>query len=174
VVLAGARASFTVQAGGGGFTVADNAGNGGTDLLLNVEKLHFTDQDLSFEISGPAGQAYRLYQATFDRMPDLAGLGFWVGAMEGGVTLEAAAASFIQSAEFVATYGGVSNRSFASLLYQHTLHRAPDTAGLDWWTARLDDGAARSSVLAAFSESPENQAQVIGAIQNGIAFIPYG
>ena len=174
VVLAGARAGFTVQAGGGGFTVADNAGNGGTDLLLNVEKLHFTDQDLSFEINGPAGQAYRLYQATFDRVPDLAGLGFWVGAMEGGVTLEAAAASFIQSAEFIATYGGVSNRSFASLLYQHTLHRAPDSAGLDWWTARLDDGAARSSVLAAFSESPENQAQVIGAIQNGIAFIPYG
>lgn len=173
VVLAGVRANYTVQAGGGGFTVSDNVGSGGTDLLLNVEKLHFSDQDLSFEISGPAGQAYRLYQATFDRVPDLAGLGFWVGAMEGGVTLEAAAASFIQSSEFAATYGGVDNRTFASLLYQHTLHRAPDAAGLDWWTARLDDGAARSAVLASFSESPENQAQVIGAIQNGIAFIPY-
>ncbi len=173
VVEAGVRANYTVLAGGGGFTVADNVGSGGTDVLQNVEKVHFTDQDVSFEINGPAGQAYRLYQATFDRVPDLAGLGFWVGGMEGGVSLEAAAAAFIQSAEFTATYGGVDNRTFASLLYQHTLHRAPDAAGLDWWTARLDEGAARSSVLAAFSESPENQAQVIGAIQNGIAFIPY-
>jgi Ca2+-binding RTX toxin-like protein len=173
VVLAGLRAGYTVHASGAGFTVADNAGSGGTDWLLNVEKLHFTDQDVSFEISGAAGQAYRLYQATFDRVPDLAGLGFWVGAMEGGVTLEAAAASFIKSAEFTATYGGVDNRTFANLLYLHTLHRAPDAAGLDWWSARLDEGAARSSVLAAFSESPENQAQVIGAIADGVNFIPY-
>lgn len=173
VVLPGARASYAVQAGGGGFQVSDLAGNGGTDQLLNIEKLHFSDVDLSFEIGGPAGQAYRLYQAAFDRVPDAGGLGFWVWAMEGGVALQEAAEHFIASSEFVATYGAVGNRAFAELLYQHTLHRTPDASGLDFWVARLEEGVARSAVLVAFSESPENQAQVIGAIQNGIAFTPY-
>jgi hypothetical protein len=31
---------------------------------------------------------------------------------------------------------------------------------------------SRAEVLAMFSESPENQAQVIGSIQNGIEFTP--
>lgn len=173
VRLDGARAGYTVQAGSGGYSVTDSVGAGGTDQLLNIEKLRFSDSDLSFEIDGPAGQAYRLYQATFDRVPDASGLGFWVWAMEGGVSLQLAAEHFIQSAEFVATYGGVANRQFAELLYQHTLHRAPDAAGLEFWVARLEDGVARSAVLAAFSESPENQAQVIAAIENGISFTPY-
>lgn len=172
LLLAGLRADYTVQASAGGFSVTDKAG--ANDRLVDVEKLHFSDFDVSFEITGAAGQAYRLYQATFDRVPDAGGLGFWVWAMEdGGVSLETAAEHFIKSAEFVATYGGVNNRTFAELLYQHTLHRIPDGPGLDFWVARLDDGVARSAVLAAFSESPENQAQVIGAIQNGINFIPY-
>ncbi|WP_342116870.1 DUF4214 domain-containing protein [Pseudoduganella sp. OTU4001] len=173
VVLGGARANYTVQASGATFSVTDKA-SGNIDQLLNVEKLHFSDVDISFEISGAAGQAYRLYQATFDRVPDAGGLGFWVWAMEdGGVSLQVAAEHFIKSAEFVNTYGGVANRPFAELLYQHTLHRAPDASGLDFWVARLDEGVTRSAVLAAFSESPENQAQVIGAIQHGISFIPY-
>lgn len=34
--------------------------------------------------------------------------------------------------------------------------------------------APREELLAQFSESPENQAQVIGSIQDGIAFTPWG
>lgn len=173
VVVSGLRANYTVSATAAGFSITDNVGNGGTDQLLNVEKLHFRDQEVALDLSGIGGQAYRLYQAAFDRKPDLAGLGFWIDAMERGVSLQDAAGNFVQSTEFLATYGTVSNRDFAALMYQHTLHRTPDASGLDWYTARLDEGVSRSSVLASFSESPENQAQVIGAIQNGIDFIPY-
>lgn len=34
--------------------------------------------------------------------------------------------------------------------------------------------APREELLVQFSESPENQAQVIGSIQDGIAFTPWG
>lgn len=173
VVLGGARASYTVKEAPGGFSVTDNAGNGGTDLLLNIEQLQFADVNLSFEINGVAGQAYRLYQAAFNRAPDLPGLGFWIKSLELGYTLQSVAQQFIVSPEFSATFGVVSNREFASLLYRQALHREPDQPGLDWWTARLDEGAPRDGVLVGFSESAENQAQVIGAIQNGIAFIPF-
>ncbi|MCE3262697.1 MAG: protease [Pseudoduganella sp.] len=173
VLLAGARASYTVQQSNGALFVADNVGNGGTDQFIGVELLRFGDVDVSFEINGVAGQAYRLYQAAFDRVPDLSGLGYWIRALEGGVSLQTVANDFIRSPEFNATYGAVDNRQFATLLYQQALNREPDAEGLNWWVARLDEGAPRNVVLTGFSESAENQAQVIGAIQGGISFTPY-
>jgi hypothetical protein len=49
-----------------------------------------------------------------------------------------------------------------------------EPAGLTYWTGVLDTKAAGSSdVLAAISESGENQAGLIGVIGNGYAFTPY-
>ena len=59
-------------------------------------------------------------------------------------------------------------------MYTNVLHRAPDAAGAQYWVEILDsqrDDVA--GVLANVSESPENQAALIGAIQNGIFFTPY-
>ena len=43
-------------------------------------KAHPTVQTkpLALDINGTAGQVYRLYQAAFDRKPDLVGLGYWI------------------------------------------------------------------------------------------------
>jgi hypothetical protein len=131
---------------------------------------------LRHDIDGVAGQAYRLYAAAFDRTPDPAGLGYWIDMMDKGVSLRAAAAGFTGSQEFIDLYGAhTSDAQFVDLLYQNTLHRAPDAAGRDFWVdAMQDHGAGREELLAQFSESPENQAQVIGSIQDGIAFTPWG
>jgi hypothetical protein len=53
------------------------------------------------------------------------------------------------------------------------LHRAPDAAGYDFWTQALHT-SSRADVLVGFSESAENQAQVIGAIQHGIDYLHWG
>jgi len=37
----------------------------------------------------------------------------------------------------------------------------------------LNKGEARAAVLANFSEGAENQAQVLGSIQNGFEFTPF-
>jgi serralysin len=51
------------------------------------------------------------------------------------------------------------------------LHRAPDAGGLAFHTGNLATGAAsRAATLVGFSESPENQAALIGVIQNGMEF----
>ena len=50
------------------------------------------------------------------------------------------------------------------------LGRPPKEAGYNFWTGALDSGVSRASVLTDISESPENKAQVIGAIQNGIEY----
>jgi hypothetical protein len=143
--------------------------------LTEVERIHFTDSTLAFDIGGLAGQAYRLYQAAFDRAPDLQGLGYWIRELDAGLgDLAWMANNFIISNEFRDTYGSpstVSNSAFLNLIYDNVLNRAPDAAGFAYWMAELERGFGRERVLASFSESLENQANVIGNIQEGIWYI---
>lgn len=143
--------------------------------LTSVERLAFAESQLAFDTEGNAGQAYRLYQAVFDRVPDKEGLGFWIGQLDAeNVTLEEAAAFFIASEEFAATYGTpdtVSDEDYLTLLYANVLDRKPDEAGFDFWSAQQEKGITRSDMLVHFSESVENVALVAPAIDDGIWYI---
>ena len=84
--------------------------------------------------------------------------------------LSQVAAHFIASPEFQTRYGNVDNNAFVALLYQNVLDRDPEDAGLQYHLADLAAGLSRADVLTHFSESPENQANVIGSIQNGMYY----
>jgi hypothetical protein len=172
----GLRANFTLAQGPAGFSVTDKLGVNGHDALLNVERIQFSDVTVALDLDGAAGKAYRLYQAAFDRAPDQGGLGFWIHALDNGIPIDQVAASFAASQEFVGLYGAQSsNAQFVDLLYQNVLHRAPEGGGYDFWVDALaSKHVPREVVLNAFSESAENQAQVIGSIQDGIAFVAWG
>jgi Ca2+-binding RTX toxin-like protein len=173
--FAGARAGFTVTQTGAGLVVTDNSGAEGSDTLTGVERLAFGDGVLALDLNGSAGQAYRLYAAAFDRTPDLAGLGFWIGAMDAGQPLYDVGTEFTKSDEFIKMYGATPTpEEFLTKLYQHILHRAPDAEGFAFWLDGMHHGTSEGRVLAEFGESPENQAQVIGQIQNGIVYQPFG
>lgn len=173
--FSGNRANYTVVKTTTGVTVTDNVGAGGSMTLVAPTRLVFADAGIAFDVNGIAGKAYRIYQAAFNRTPDLAGLGYWIEQMDKGQTLDAVAGQFIGSPEFVTQYGlNPSNRDMVGKFYQNVLHRIPDQAGFDYWVKVLDTNAASSaSVLAGFGESPENQAQVVAAIANGISYNHY-
>lgn len=171
-VFSSTRASYQLSNDGATFSAYDFA-NGSTTKLANVERLQFSDQTVALDIHGNAGEAYRLYQAAFNRTPDKAGLGYWIDSMDSGHSLMQVANSFIESAEFHDKYGANPNDSqYVDALYANVLHRAPDAAGYDFWLHALQV-APRAEVLVNFSESPENQAQVIGAIEHGIGYTPW-
>jgi uncharacterized delta-60 repeat protein len=178
-VFSGQRADYTITLSaatipGWLMTVHDNvAGRDGTDTLDGIQRLKFSDSVVAFDFNGDAGAAYRLYQAAFDRTPDAGGLGYWIGVLDAQAPLQSVAASFVASAEFQQKYGPLTDTQFATQLYENVLHRAPDSGGLQFWVTQLQAGALRGDVLAGFSESAENQANVMGAIQNGIVFTPY-
>ena len=140
----------------------------GTD----VGSVRFLDDYVSFDTTGVPGQAYRLYQAAFNRAPDQAGLGFWIGAMQGGYPLESVAGNFYDSAEFQDTYGQVNDLQFLTLLYKNVLHRVPDQGGQDFWLKQMAAGLSRPAVLRYFSESDENVNNVATAVANGITYAP--
>jgi len=168
VVYQEARSAVTITRTAFGIDVGRA---GGIDQVSNVERLHFGREGVAFDVDGAAGKAYRVYQAAFDRAPDKGGLGFWMSRLESNVSLEAVAAGFIASKEFADLYGAnPANDVFVTRLYANVLHRPYEQAGFDFWMKMLNQGVAREAVLASFSESMENQLQVIGAIQNGMEF----
>jgi len=98
----------------------------------------------------------RLYQAAFDRTPDVGGLNYWVDQWEENMEPLEVASRFYDSAEFKARYGSPSDEGFIDLLYENVLDRDPDAGGLNYWLGELAGGMDRSEVLARFSESTEN------------------
>jgi hypothetical protein len=150
-------------------------GAGVGDTLVNVERVQFSDANLAFDINGTAGQAYRLYQAAFDRAPDAAGLGYWIKTMDAGAALDQVSAAFAGSKEFADLYGAnASDSQFVQQLYQNVLHRPAEAGGYDFWMGAIEQhGVTRAEVLSHFSESAENQVQVIGSIHDGMLFQPW-
>jgi hypothetical protein len=177
VVFSGARATYAVAASAtaaGASTVT--ALGGAADTLSGIERIQFDNASVALDITGNAGQAYRLYQAAFNRTPDLGGLGYWIKQMDNGMSLLEMAANFTHAPEFTTLYG--ANPTSAELVnnfYRNALHREAEPAGFAYWLDVLDRKLVTAvEMLAMFSESVENQAAVQPAILTGIAYTPYG
>jgi hypothetical protein len=152
------------------------AGPSGIDTLQHVDRVLFADSALAFDFAGTGGQAYRIYQAAFNRTPDQGGLGFWINTMDHGSSLHSVTEGFVASAEFKSLYGAnPTNTELISKFYENVLHRPGEAAGIAFWVGALDTHAASVvDVLMGFSESPENQAGLVGVTANGMAYQPFG
>ena len=147
----------------------------GFDGVTNLERLEFSDAVVAFDVNGTAGFAYRLYQAAFNRTPDLGGLSGNVHLLDTGLTDQQMAAAFVASAEFRSDYGPtMTNPQFVTALYSNVLHRAPDPSGYAGWLNFLNSGQlSRADVLIGFSESTENHSAVDPKIVTGIVLDPH-
>jgi Ca2+-binding RTX toxin-like protein len=144
-----------------------------TDTMTNIERVNINGyMKYALDIDGVAGQAYRIYQAAFNRTPDGPGLGYWIGKMDEGMSLTEVAAQFIASNEFKTNYGTApTNAQLLDKVYNNILHRAPDPAGFNYWLDILDRHVQTvPQTLALISESAENQTALIGVIGNGFYY----
>ena len=172
VKYSGPYSNYSISTTGNTVSITDKTVLGGVDKLINVERVSFSDRAIAFDTAGNGGEAYRVYQAAFNRNPDVDGLGFWMNALDQGATLVDVGSGFVASAEFKAGYGeNPSNAEIVNKFYQNVLHRAGDSGGIAFWNGLLDQHRATvADVLVGFSESPENQAALIGVLQNGFAY----
>lgn len=178
VVFSGNKAGYTLREQTWGFTAT--AANGEVDGLFNVERIKFADGYKAIDIDGAAGEVYRLYQAVFDRAPDLGGMGYWLHRRDTGSDLMQLANEFMSikapdgTVEFETLYGkNLTNAQFVTELYDNVLDRAPDAGGQAYWLQQIELHS-RAQILMAFSESPENQVNVVDLIAQGIEYVPYG
>ena len=103
---------------------------------------------------------FRLYNASFKRLPDADGLKYWIEKYSSGENdSRAVASSFLVSDEFKGLYGeNVSDAAYVNNLYKNVLGRDADGSGLNYWLGQLDSGAeTKYEVLLGFSESAENK-----------------
>lgn len=171
VEIAGKRADY-VLSGDDELAYLQSTADGGKTAYTDTERLVFQDEAVALDIDGHAGQAYRLYEAAFDRAPDQTGLGFWIDRLDQGASLQSVADGFVKSAEFQQLYGAdPSTDSFVTALYQNVLDRAPDQEGLAFWTQQIDSGAmSEAQVLVGFAESEEMKLDLIGVVKDGIEY----
>jgi hypothetical protein len=158
-----------------GMQVVDKTKLDGTDGLVNVERLQFTDTMLALDTSKDqtAGSGYMLYKAAFNRTPDVGGLGYWINKMDTGMSYSDVANNFVNSAEFKAAFGGANPtvNTLVTKLYSNVLNRTPDAGGLAFWQNKLsNEGWTTADVLGFFSTSGENVTNVTPLIANGIQY----
>lgn len=142
-------------------------------MTTSIERLSFLGhQIVAFDIGAGehAGEAFRMYQAAFNRTPDANGLAAWINYLDQGGTELKMAEQFIGSDEFQFTYGNLNNTAFVKLLYNNVLHRDGESTGVRAWVDALNNGKPRAEVLFGFSESHENIANIAPLIKNGISY----
>lgn len=106
--------------------------------------------------AGSEGAVTRLYWAFFQRPAEPVGLDYWSDEVDSGrAPLAAVSDLFANSAEFVATYGPLSNQEFLDLVYDNVLGRRADDGGFNYWLTQLEAGRARGDIMLAFANSPE-------------------
>ncbi|MEP6791109.1 MAG: DUF4214 domain-containing protein, partial [Ramlibacter sp.] len=178
-VYEGPRSRYAVDVDGVGRLLVRDKLDGATDTLSSIEWLAFSDGPAvrAAEAIGLASsslpalhtaEAFRLYQAAFDRLPDMAGLVYQTQALDSGLALAGLAGNFIQSNEFNRNYGALDDLQFVTRLYLNVLHRQPDEGGLAFHAARLAAGNSRADLLVSFSDSAEHQAALVGVIQDSL------
>lgn len=155
-MIRGAEGADTIAGSNGADTIYGGSGN---DMLIGGQ--------FDADFDPLASAVYRLYRATLDRAPDAGGHRGWIDILaQGQRDLVDVAGGFVNSPEFVQSYGGASNAAFVTLLYNNVLDRAPDAGGLQGWHALLQDGASRAQVVVGFSESAEFKINTaVGAVK---------
>jgi hypothetical protein len=174
IVLPNDRSQYRILSTASGYTIKSIPDDGNVQNYPILRRVQFADSSLALDVD-ESSTVYRLYQAAFNRKPDLAGLGYWFGILDAGSTLEQIAEAFINSKEFRDLYAtSTTNQQFLTTLYNNVLHRTPDAAGLVFWLGAFQRGATKTAVLVEFSESPENRAATAAAVQDGIAYAQMG
>lgn len=125
------------------------AGASEVDLLGNQGHVEQMDELLhSPEYRAWHADALRLYQAFFDREPDLDGAVYWIDKYEDGSTLDDLAWAFSQSIEFTTRYGAsLTNSEFLTIVYSNVLGRSPDQDGFDYWLGQMNGGLTQPGVV---------------------------
>jgi uncharacterized delta-60 repeat protein len=161
-VVASAKISnYSVSKTATGYTLLDKNGLDGTDTLVNIEAIKFTDMTINLTVQAEAASAPKadvtrlveLYTAFFNRVPDADGMSFWIQEMKSGKTTNQIAEAFYNAGVNYSSLTGFSsamtNADFINVIYKNVLGRkdGADTGGLSFWETEITSGRASRGTL---------------------------
>lgn len=146
----------------------------GTDELIEVERLQFSDVSLAFDLAGNAGLAAKLLGVAFgsDGWNDRALLGIALDYFDNS------GLSFAQIADMAldALIGTErTNEQVFSYIYTKVVGEAPDQDAYDTYLPLLDFGAfTQASLFVAAAEHPLNVLNIglVGLLESGLEYYP--
>ncbi len=97
-----------------------------------------------------------LYRDALGRPADQAGRTYWIDRMQDGLSYQVVGTLFFGSSEYY-NRSGAADSAFVDSLYELVLDRPTDDAGRRYWLARMDEGAAPSTVAGSFFRSVESR-----------------
>ena len=144
-----------------GYTLFDKTGLDGTDTLLNIEAIKFSDKTINLTVQAKAASApqadvtrlVELYTAFFNRVPDADGMSFWIDEMKSGQSINQIAESFYNAGVNYSSLTGfsnvMSNSDFINVIYKNVLGRTDgaDAGGLSFWLSELTSLRATRGTL---------------------------
>lgn len=173
-VFTGVRSNYSITSSADGYTVTDLNGGSAPRTVSENSRLRFANFTVVMDKNSDTAKIYHLYQATFNRRPDVEGLSFWIGANDRGVPVMEIAKEFVNSSEFKRRYTQTPTADIlVDSFYQNVLGRYGDADGKKFWVAQLEvmEAPQIAPVLFGFSDSAENKARVETDINDGIGFL---
>lgn len=169
VEYAGPRASFQVGRTGARLTVDQPVGDGDTDLLDHVERLHFSDIALAFDTDGHAGQVARLLGAVFGVSAvgnnEYAGIG--LALLDQGMAYDELAALALEVA------GAQTPSQIVNLLWANVVGSPPSEQDARPYIDLLNEGttAGALAIFAADTELNAERIDLAGLAITGLAYL---
>lgn len=178
-VYGGTKNSYNLSRTAIGFTLEDPSaignvsGNDGTDALVRVERLKFSDTSLALDLDGAAGMVAKVLGAVFGSSSthDAGYVGIGLSLADGGMSYD----TLIRTALDARLGEHASNRAVVELLYVNMLDTSPTDAERDYYVALLDSGSQTQVSLAKMvAELALNASKIDlpGLVDTGIAFTP--
>ncbi|MDP3138692.1 MAG: DUF4214 domain-containing protein, partial [Burkholderiaceae bacterium] len=171
----GRRSHFSVAQDSGKTIVRDKVGLEGTDILIGVERLLFSDTSVALDLDGHAGMAVKVLGAVLGReaVHDKSLVGVSLGLFDAGLSSGAVATVLIE-----ATLGAaISDEAFVAKVYHNITGVAPSDADLAYYVALLKSGVhtqASLVLLAAETEANKVNIDLVGLSHTGVEFTPGG
>lgn len=164
-----ARTSHTLIKASSGYTVS---GLQGTQTLVDVERLSFSDTNLALDLSGNAGTIAKILGAVFGA-PSVANkeyVGIGLDLLDGGVSYE----QLMQLAINARLGANATNAEVVGLLYTNVVGESPRVADLAYYKDMLDQGVVTQAflgVMAAETSLNQGNIDLVGLSSTGIQFI---
>ena len=164
------RADYVV--GAGGTSVRALSGGEGSDTLVSIERLKFSDRGLAFDLNGAAGITARILGAVFGR--DAVGNQLYAGIGLAELDAGRSRDALVQLALDVRLGVGFTVADEVRLLYRNLANVDPSNDELNFWTNQVKAGVYDTATLAWYAASlalNANQINLVGLAESGLGFI---
>lgn len=142
----------------------------GTDKLINVERLRFTDKSFALDLDGNAGTTAKILGAVFGKesLNNKNYVGIGLSYLDGGWTYEKLAALALDAA------GAKTNDQIVSLLWTNVVGAKPTAEDKQPFIALLENGMTAGSLAQYAADTSFNITNInlVGLAQTGIEYIP--